>query len=132
MSEKDNVRFVRTLWAAIAEGGLDGAIALTDPGVEWRPHAASGQVFTSEEILRFFEEFQGERQLLEAMPYSFHPHGNLVLASGSLRLRGRESMAEFQIHVVYEFEDGRLRRVTTYATRGEALTAMGIADRGSA
>ena len=130
MSEKDNVKFVRALWAAIAEGGLEAALELTEADVEWRPHAAGGGVFTSEELLRFFEEFQGERQLLEALPYSFHPHGDLVLASGSLRLRGRERMAEFQVHVVYEFEDGRLRRVATYATRGEALAAMGIANGG--
>jgi ketosteroid isomerase-like protein len=128
MSERDNVKFVRTLWAAIAEGGLEAALKLTEPDVEWRPHAAGGRVLTSEELLRFFEEFQGERQLLEALPYSFHPHGDLVLASGSFRLRRRDSMAEFQIHFVYEFEGGRLRRAATYATRHEALAAMGIAN----
>ena len=61
-------------------------------------------------------------------PYSFFSHGDLVLASGSFRLRG-ESMAEFQIHFVYEFEDGRLVRATTYATRNEALAAMGRVER---
>jgi ketosteroid isomerase-like protein len=126
MSEKDNVKFVRSLWAAIEEGGLEGALEMTEPGVEWRPHAAAGRVLTSEELLRFFREFQGERQLLEARPYSFESSGNLVLASGSFRLRGRDNLVEFQIHFVYEFENGRLMRGSTYASRREALAAAGM------
>jgi ketosteroid isomerase-like protein len=126
MSEQDNVKFVRSLWAAIAEGGLEESLQLTAPDVEWRPHAADGRVLTSEELLHFFNDFQGERQLLEATPYSFHAHGDLVLASGSFRLRGSERMSEFQIHFVYEFEGGRLVRATTYATRNEAIAAMGL------
>jgi ketosteroid isomerase-like protein len=126
MSEQDNVKVVRALWAAIGKGGLEAALELTTPEVEWRPHPAGGQVLTSQELLQFFHDFQGERQLLEARPYSFHAHGDLVLASGSFRLRGRERMSEFQIHFVYEFEEGTLRRATTYATRAEALKAMGL------
>jgi ketosteroid isomerase-like protein len=126
MSGEDNVKYVRSLWAAIAEGGLEGALERTSPDVEWRPHAAGGRVLTSQELLEFYRSFQGERQLLEARPYSFHAHGDLVLASGSFRLRGRERMSEFQIHFVYEFEEGRLLRATTYATRSEAMAAMGL------
>jgi ketosteroid isomerase-like protein len=128
MSEEDNVRFVRALWAVIGDGGLEAALELTEPDVEWRPHAAGGRVLTSEELLEFFKTFQGERQLLEATPYSFEAHGDLVLASGSFRLRGSERMAEFQIHFVYEFDDGRLVRSTTYATRREAAAAIGLAN----
>jgi ketosteroid isomerase-like protein len=130
MSEEDNVKFVRSLWAAIADGGLEAALELTAPEVEWRPHAAGGQVLTSQELLQFFQDFQGERQLLVARPYSFRAHGDLVLASGSFRLRGRDRLAEFQIHFVYEFEEGRLLRATSYATRGEAIAAMGLQNGG--
>ena len=112
MSERDNVKFVRRLWAAIGEGGLEGALELTAPEVEWKPHAAGGRVLTSQQLLGFFHDFQGERQLLEARPYSFHAHGDQVLASGSFRLRGRDRMAEFQIHFVYDFDGGRLVRAT--------------------
>jgi ketosteroid isomerase-like protein len=126
MSEQDNLKFARSLWAAIADGGLEAALELTAPEVEWRLHAAAGRALTSRELLQFFNDFQGERQLLEARPYSFHAQGNLVLASGSFRLRGRERMSEFQIHFVYEFERGTLRRAATYATRAEALQAMGL------
>lgn len=124
MSEHDNVKYVRRLWAVIADGGLEAALEMTAPDVEWRPHAAGGRVLTSQELLQFFTDFQGERQLLEARPYSFHSLGDRVLASGSFRLRGRDHMAEFQIHFVYEFEHGVLKRGTTYATRAEALAAI--------
>ena len=130
MSEEENVRFVRALWAAIAEGGLEGALQLTSPDVQWRPHAAGGSVLTSEQLLKFYEDFQGERQLLEATPYSFRAHDDLVLASGSFRLMRSDRMSEFQIHFVYEFEDGSLVRAATYASRGEALAAMDLDDEG--
>ena len=87
MSEESNIRFVRSIWEAIREGGIEAGLEKT-PGVEWRPHAAGGQVLTTEEALKFFAEFQGERELLEVVPYSYHAHGDYVLASGSFRLRG--------------------------------------------
>ena len=83
-------------------------------------------MLTSEEALKFFAEFQGERELLEVLPYSYHAHGDYVLASGSFRLRGPGRISEFQIHWVYEFEDDRLRRATSYGTRAEALAAIGV------
>ena len=125
MSEESHIRFVRSIWEAIREGGIESGLRLT-PGVEWRPHAAGGQILTSEDALKFFAEFQGERELLEVVPYSYHAHGDHVLASGSFRLRGPGRISEFQIHWVYEFEDERLLRATSYATRAEALEAIGV------
>ena len=127
MPEDSHIRIVRALWEAISEGGIEAALELA-PGVEWRPHAAGGRVLTTEELLRFFAEFQGERELLEALPYSFHEHGDSVLASGSFRLRAPGRISEFQIHFVYEFEDDRLVRGSTYATRAAALEAMGVSE----
>ncbi len=126
MSEESNIRFVRRIWEAIREGGgIEAGLELA-PGVEWRPHAAGGQVLTTEEALKFFAEFQGEPELLDVLPYSYQAHGNYVLASGSFRLRSPGRISEFQIHWVYEFEDGDLRRATSYGTRTEAFAAMGI------
>jgi hypothetical protein len=125
MSEESQIRFVRRIWEAIREGGIEAGLELT-PGVEWRPHAAGGSVLTSEEALRFLSDFQGERELLDVLPYSYHSHERFVLASGSFRLRGPGRISEFQIHWVYEFEDDKLRRATSYPTRAEALEAMGV------
>jgi ketosteroid isomerase-like protein len=128
MSEQDNLRFVQEIWAATDHGGVEAALELTDPDVEWRPHAANGRVLTSAELLHFFREFQGEREFLQARPYSFHAKANRVMASGSFRLRGRERFAEFQIHWVSEFEGDKLVRATSFANRREALEAMGMTE----
>lgn len=127
MSEQNHIRFVRALWESIREGGIEAGLERA-PGVEWRPHAAAGRVLTSEELLSFFSGFQGERELLEVVPYSYHAHGDHVLASGSFRLRGPGRISEFQIHWVYEFEGERLVRGSSYATRAEALEAIGVSD----
>ena len=127
VSEEAHLSFVREIWASIDRGGVEAALELA-PGVRWRPHLASGKILTSEELLEFFREFQGEREILEARPYSFHAMGDLVLASGSFRLRGRDRLSEFQIHWVYEFEDDRLVQATSFANRREAVAAMGITE----
>jgi ketosteroid isomerase-like protein len=124
MSKESQVRLVRHLWEALAESGLEPALQLTDPEMEWMPHAAGGRVLTSKELLDFFEEFQGERYIVQARLYSVDAEGDLVLASGSFRLKGGGGISEFHIHFVYEFEEGRLVRARTYATRAEALEAI--------
>jgi ketosteroid isomerase-like protein len=124
MSKESQVRLVRHLWETLAESGLEAALQLTDPEMEWMPHAAGGRVLTSKELLDFFEEFQGERYIVQARLYSVDAEGDLVLASGSFRLKGGGGISEFHIHFVYEFEEGRLVRARTYATRAEALEAI--------
>ena len=125
MSEESNIRLVRRIWEAIREDGIEAGLALT-PGVEWQPHAAGGQVLTSEEALKFLAEFEGKRELLEVLPYSYQASGQYVLASGTFRLRAPGRISEFHIHWVYEFEDDRLLRAASYGTRSEALAAMGV------
>ena len=124
MSEQSQVRLVRRLWEAVQESGFEAGLALTDPDVEWVPHAAGGRVLTSRELLDFFADFEGERHIAEARLASVDAAGDAVLASGSLRLKGGGGIVEFTIHVVYEFQEGCLLRVTTYATRAEALDAI--------
>jgi ketosteroid isomerase-like protein len=130
MSRESQTRFIRRIWETVAERGLEAGLQLTDPDVEWVPHAAEGRVLTSRELLQFFEQFQGERLMLEARLYSVESEGDVALASGSFRLKGGGGISEFQIHIVYEFEDGRLVRGSTYATRAEAEEAMARATGG--
>jgi ketosteroid isomerase-like protein len=121
----DNVEFVRSLWEAVDEGGLEAALALTDPDVEWAPHPAAGRVLRTKELLSFLKEYEGERELLKATPYSISAHGDMVLASGSFRLHGQGGqISEFQIHWVSEFEHGRLVRARSYASEAAALKVI--------
>jgi ketosteroid isomerase-like protein len=127
---ESQVRLVRRLWEAVEESGLEAALAITDPDVEWIPHAAGGRVLTSQELLAFFEEFQGEQHVAEARLYSVSVEGEAILASGSFRLKGDGGISDFQIHFVYEFEDERLVRGSMYATKADALDAIARAAGG--
>ncbi len=118
------VKLVRRLWEAVADSGLEAGFALTEPDMEWIPHAAGGRVLTSEELLAFFREFQGEQHITEARLYSAEEAGETILASGSFRLKGGGGISDFQIHIVYEFDDERLVRATTYPTQADARDAI--------
>jgi ketosteroid isomerase-like protein len=117
------VKLVRRLWEAVADGGLEAGFELTEPDMEWIPHAAGGRVLTSEDLLAFFREFQGDQHIAEALLYSVEELGEAVLASGAFRLKGGGGISDFQIHIVYEFDDERLVRATTYATQADARGA---------
>jgi ketosteroid isomerase-like protein len=124
----ENIEFVRELWEAVDRGGVEAALELTDPGVEWIPHPAAGRVLSTAELLRFLDDFEGERDRLTATPYSFRDHRNMVLASGSFRIHGSSGhLSEFQIHWVSEFDPaGRLVRARSFPTEVDALRAMGL------
>ena len=122
---RDKIEFVRSLWEAADAGGLEAALALTDPEAEWAPHPAGGRVLSTAELLSFLEHYRGERELLRATPYAISAHGDTILASGSFRLHGRDGrISEIQIHWVSEFEDGRFVRACSYPSEAEALRAM--------
>jgi ketosteroid isomerase-like protein len=124
----ENVEFIRTLWEAADEGGLEAALVLTDPEAEWAPHPADGLVLSTAEILRFLEDYSGERELLRAKVSSIEAHGDKVLASGSFRLHGAGGqISEFHIHWVSEFEDGRFVRASSFASEAEAVKAINSA-----
>lgn len=124
MPQDNKIRLVRRLWDAVIERGLEAGVELTDPDVQWTPHTAGGRVLTTRELLDFFEELGGAR-VVSARVYSVNAEAaDTVLASGSLRLKVGGGISEFQIHVVYEFEDDRLVRASTYATRADALQAI--------
>jgi ketosteroid isomerase-like protein len=124
-AQRNKIEFVRSLWEAADAGGLEAALALTDPEAEWAPHPAGGRVLSTAELLSFLEQYRGERELLRATPYAISAHGDRVLASGSFRLHGPDGrISEIQIHWVSEFEDGRFVRARSYPSEAEALAAI--------
>jgi ketosteroid isomerase-like protein len=124
---KQNVEFVGQLWDAVDKSGVEAALELTEPDVEWSFYRA-GRILSSRDLLDFLEEFQGERQLVDATAYSIDAYGDYVLASGSFRLTGSQGLSEFQIHIVYEFSDGKLVRAESYPSLKEAREALGLPE----
>jgi hypothetical protein len=127
---EDNIEFVRKLWRTLDKSGVEAALELTDPDVQWSFYRAGGQVSSSSELLEFLHEFEGERQLVNASAYSIRAYGDFVLASGSFRLSGSQGLTEFQIHIVYEFENGRLVRAKSYPSETEAMESLEVSEAG--
>jgi ketosteroid isomerase-like protein len=131
MSE-ENVELVRAGYEAFNRRDFDAAMRLADDSITWQPF------FTVEtDRLRGKDEVRAawERQiealdlridLSELVPLD----ENRVLAVGRWRGRGSESGApvEQTAAQVFTVEGGRLRSVDTYATKNEALEAVGLSE----
>jgi hypothetical protein len=119
------VAFVRRLWEATEDGGVEAALSLTDPNVEWAPFEAGGRVFRSSELLTWLAGYEGDRHVLSARAHTFREHGNRVLASGTFRLTGPDGLSEHHIHWVSEFdEQGNLVRARSYPSYAKAVDAV--------
>jgi ketosteroid isomerase-like protein len=130
---QENVELVRAVFEAFNRRDFDAALALGHDSISWRT------LFSVEtDVLRGKEEIRAgwERQIealdvhidvVELTPLD----ETRVLAAGKWRGRGSESGAPAEQTAVQVFtvEDGRLRSVETYASRDEALDAVGLSQR---
>ena len=128
-----NVELVRAVFEAFNRRDFDAALALGHDSISWRT------LFSVEtDVLRGKHEIRAawERQIealdvhidvLEVTPLD----ETRVLAIGKWSGRGSESGAPVEQTAVQMFtvQDGRLRSVETYASRGEALEAAGLSEQ---
>jgi ketosteroid isomerase-like protein len=130
--EDPNVEVVRALWAAVEQGGIEAALNVAEPDVEWIPHFGAGQAFRTDELLEFLRAFQGDRHVVIGMPYWIRSKGDFVLASGTFRQRSPGGdLHDFQIQWLYEFSNGKLVRARSFARLAEALEAFEAAGEGT-
>jgi ketosteroid isomerase-like protein len=110
-TQEDNVAVVRALWAAFRSGGVEQLIHLVDEDVEWQPIGAEGAVLRGAGDLReYFSRMSSAGEDIEAIPHSFQAAGDVVVVSGTLRVRGPQGLEERTAHWVYRLRDGRLVR----------------------
>ena len=128
-----NVELVRAVFEGFNRRDFDAALALGHDSITWRT------LFSVEtDVLRGKQEICAawERQIealdvhidvLELTPLD----ETRVLAVGNWRGRGSESDAPVAQTAVQVFTvvDGQLRSVETYASRHEALAAMGLSEQ---
>ncbi|HEX7300869.1 MAG TPA: anti-sigma factor antagonist [Solirubrobacteraceae bacterium] len=119
------VDVVRALWDAHAAGGIDAMLAAADDGVVWQPHIAHGHVFRgTAELREALDALAAEGIVYEAELHDLEQHGDVVLASGTLRVHRNGTSEESRVHWAYHFREGRLWRQSTYASREDALDAL--------
>jgi hypothetical protein len=119
---------VRELWSTYREHGVEKAIPLLHPEVEFVAH--DGRRFLGHAgVGRFFAEFEERSERFIASPYTFELHEPDLLVVGHRRIRSEDGMRGDYLYFVHGFRDGRVNRLTAHLTREAALAE--IAARGA-
>ena len=114
---------VRKLWTAYREGGVEVALPLLDPDVEFV--AVDGTSYDGHDgVRRFFKAFDEQGQTFEASPYSFEGQGEAVLVAGHRRIRSANGTSGAYLYFVHMIRDGLIVRLSAHATRSGALADL--------
>jgi ketosteroid isomerase-like protein len=106
------------------------------PDVEWRPVfqmllGGGATVFRGHDaIRRMFREVDESLAAIDAEWSDIRDLGERVVATGRLRIRGRESGIETEppLGIVVDFSEGKVVRVQTFLDPAEALDAAGFSE----
>jgi anti-anti-sigma factor len=122
MAHLTPVETVRELWERFERDGVAAALELVDEDVVYLLQLGGGRVLRgSDQVLAEMDRFGVS---LEARLETLEARGDAVVASGTVRLQRPDGMHEGQYHWVFHFADGRLRRLSVYAAREEALASL--------
>jgi hypothetical protein len=122
----ERLETVRDLWATYREEGVEEAIPLLDPEVEFVDH--DGNAFHGHDgVRRFFGEFEQRGEQFMASLYSFELHEPDLLVIGHRRIRSEDGMRGDYLFFVHSFRAGRVSRIAAHTTKEGALAD--IAER---
>jgi SnoaL-like domain len=114
---------VRELWGTYREEGVEQAIALLHPEVEFVDH--EGRVFHGHDGVRsFFAEFEQRGEVFTASPYSFELHEPDLLVIGHRRIRTDAGVRGDYLYFVHSCRDGRVSRIAAHTSREAALAEI--------
>lgn len=114
---------VRRMWTAYREGGVEAALPLLQPDVEFV--AVDGTDYPGHDgVRRFFDAFDEQGQTFEASPYSFEGQGEAVLVAGHRRIRSADGTSGAYLYFVHVIRDGLIARLSAHATREAALADL--------
>lgn len=114
---------VRRMWTAYREGGVESALPLLDPDVEFV--AVDGTTYPGHDGVRgFFRRFDEQGQTFEASPYSFEGRGEAVLVAGHRRIRSADGTSGAYLYFVHVIRDGLIARLSAHTTRESALAEL--------
>lgn len=116
---------VRELWARFERDGIEAALGLVDEDVVYLLQLAGGRVLRgSAEVRALFADVEAAGVTLEARLDTLEQRGDAVIASGTVRMQRPNGLQEAQYHWVFHFAGARLRRLSVYAGREEALSSL--------
>jgi len=119
----DSHDLVRRMWTAYREGGVEVALPLLHPEVEFV--ASDGTCYEGHAGVRtFFQAFADQGQTFEASPYSFEGYGEKILVAGHRRIHSAGGTSGAYLYFVHAFRDDLIVRLSAHTTRDEALTEL--------
>ena len=125
MAQISPVDTVRELWQRFEREGAEAALGLVDEDVVYLLQLRGGHVLRdTDEVRAMFAQLEREGVTFEARLDTLEGHGDTVIASGTVRVQRPEGLQESQYHWVFHFAGGRLRRLSVYAGRDEALSSL--------
>jgi ketosteroid isomerase-like protein len=116
----ERLEVVRALWTTYREAGVDEAIALLHPEVEFVDQG--GRAFHGRKgVKRFFDGFKERDESFTASIYTFELHEPDLIVIGHRRIRSEEGIRGSYMYFVHGFRDGLVCRLTAHTDREAAL-----------
>ena len=130
----DNAQIVRWTFEAICDEDIDGLLELYDAEIEFLPLTGtlveSGGYVGHGGVRDYFEECAEVWELMQPHADDLRTVGDHVVVLGGCAVRGRGSGAgsDNPMAWVITLRDGRVIRHRGFATREEALDAVGLTE----
>ena len=131
---QEKVEVVRLTFEAIGRWDIDALLKLYDPEIEYLPltgtRVESGGYIGHAGVREYFEEVAEIWEELHPRADDVRTIGDDVLVLGGCAVRGRGSGAESDSPMawVLTVRNGKVTRHRGYATRDEALEAVGLGE----
>jgi ketosteroid isomerase-like protein len=122
VSDVDYEDRVRRMWAAFERDGVPGLRPFVDDDVEWTPSNGAGTLRGLAALEEHWRDHGGKQSVI---PHAWERHGECVLVTGSMRVFRDGGFVDTQPSWVYFFRGERLVRATAFASREDALAAIG-------
>ncbi|MDX6642257.1 MAG: hypothetical protein QOD76_219 [Solirubrobacteraceae bacterium] len=127
MDGRRNIEIVQEMWAAYDREGLQGILRFAAPDAEWRPYSAGGKTFTTTAAYgRYIQRMTKQQEIVEAKMFDVYAHGDWVVVSGRLRMRGPDGMVDNPMHWVHRLDGGKLVFTASFTNLDEALSKAGL------
>jgi uncharacterized protein len=132
---QENVEIVRDSLSALAEGGVDALAEFWHPDISWRAIEGApddvGEMQGTEATRRYVQDWLDTFDDISVVPEELLDIGDdhviaVQTISGRAKLSGVET--ELRYAVLCTLRDGKIVRCHEYATRAEALKAVGLEE----
>jgi ketosteroid isomerase-like protein len=131
---QENVEIIRRATEAFNSDGLDGLAEFWHPEIDWRAIEGAPDdigVFSGRDAMRrYYGEWLGMFDEVRNEADEIIDAGDQVVVAHHASGKQKRTGIPVDMHyaVVYTMESGKMRRGREYATRSEALTAVGITE----